>query len=65
MYTYTYNIPTGGRRQDFVALPVRRYLSNTASFVSLAFRSAKDHSNLLYGSPLLKRTCVRQVALDK
>ena len=28
------------------------------------FRRAKDRHNLLYCSPLLKKTCVRQVALD-
>ena len=31
----------------------------------IAFRSVKDHHNLPHYSQLLKRTCVRQVVLDK
>ena len=40
-------------------------LSNTASCVLCCFRRVKDHHNLLYGSPLLKKICVRHVVLDK
>ena len=49
----------------WVALPVKRYLSNTASFVLCALRSVKDHHNLQQLFPSLKNTCVRQAALDK
>ena len=37
----------------------------TASFVLCAVYSVKDHHNLQMCSPLLKKTCVRQVVLDK
>ena len=51
---------------SWVALLVLQdYLSNTASFVLCVFRRVKDHLNLLYYSPRLKNTCVRQVAVDK
>ena len=49
----------------WVALLVLRYLSNTASFVLCEIRRDKDNSNLLHDSPLLKKTCVRRVVLDK
>ena len=42
----------------WVALLVQRYMSTKAS-------SVKDHHNSLRCSPLLKKSCVRQVALDK
>ena len=41
------------------------HLSNMASFVSCVFRRVKDRHDLLHCSPLLKKTCVRQVVLDK
>ena len=45
---------------------LEKYLSETASFVLCVFWSVKAHHNLLYCSPLLqKKTCVRQVVLDK
>ena len=49
----------------WVALLVYRYLSTTASSVLCVFRRVKDHHNLLQYSPPSKKTCVRQVALDK
>ena len=49
----------------WVALLVQRYLSNTASFVLCTVYSAKDHHHLLHNLQLLKKTCVRQVVLDK
>ena len=39
--------------------------SNAASFVICVFPRFKDHHNLLHYSPRLKKTCVRQVLLDK
>ena len=36
-----------------------------ASFISCVLRRVKDHHNLQKYSPLLKKTCVRQVVLDK
>ena len=50
----------------WVAPFVERYLSNAASFLLCAAYSVKDHRNFanIY-SPLLKRTCARQVVLDK
>ena len=48
-----------------VALPVKSYLSNAASFVLCAAHRVKDHRKLLHCSPRLKKTCVRQVVLDK
>ena len=44
---------------------IQRYFSNTASFVLCVFLRVKDHHNLQSYSPLLKKTCVRQVELDK
>ena len=49
----------------WVALLDKRYLSNTASFVLWLFRRVKDRHNSLRYSPLLKKSCVRQVVLDK
>ena len=49
----------------WVALLVSRYSSNTASFVVCAVYGVKDHHDLQIYSPLLKKTCVRQVVLDK
>ena len=46
-------------------LLVQRYVSNAASFVLCVFRRVKDHHILLHDSPLLKKTCVRQVVLDE
>ena len=40
-------------------------LMHTASFVLRAVYSVKDHLNLTKYSPLLKKTCVRQVVSDK
>ena len=40
-------------------------LSNAASFVLCLFRCVKDHHNLLCVSPLLKKTRVRRVVLEK
>ena len=48
-----------------LALLVSRCLSNTASFVSSAFRRVRDHHGLLHYSPRLKKTSVRQVVLGK
>ena len=53
------------RRAPWVALLVSRYLSNAASFALCVFRRVKDHRILLDDSPLLKKTCVGQVMLDK
>ena len=47
------------------AVLVQCYLSNTASFVLCAVYSVKDHHNLPNYSPLLTKTCIRQVVLDK
>ena len=41
------------------------YLSNTASFGLCAFCRVKDHRKLLHDSPLLRKSCVRQVVSDK
>ena len=49
----------------WAALLVKRNLSNTASFVFCVVRRVKNPHNLLHYSPLLKKACVRQVALDK
>ena len=49
----------------WVALLVESYLSNTASCVLCVLCCVKDHNDLLYHSPLLKKTCVGQVVLDK
>ena len=40
-------------------------MSNPASLVLCVFRRVKDHQHLLHDSPRSKKTCVRQVALDK
>ena len=48
-----------------VALLVWRCLSNVASFVLCAVYSVKDHHTLPSYLSLLKRTCFRQVVLDK
>ena len=45
----------------WVALLVCRCLSNAASFVLCVFRLVEDHQHLLHSSPLMKKTCVRQV----
>ena len=42
-----------------------KYLSNSASCVWGAFRCVKDRHSMLHCLPLLKKACVRQVALDK
>ena len=54
----------GNPTENWVALLVQCCLSNPASFVLRAFRRVKDqdHHNLLYYSPLLKNTCIRQVS---
>ena len=54
-----------GRGSPWAALLVERYLSNAALFVLCVLRSVRDHHNLLHYSPRLKKTCVRQVVLDK
>ena len=46
------------------------YLSNATCLLIrprlfCVFRRVKDHRNLLHCSPCLKKTCVRQVVLDK
>ena len=41
------------------------YLTNAASSALRVFRRVKDHQTLLHYSPPLKKTCVRQVVLDK
>ena len=41
------------------------YLSNAASFALCTFHRVKDHHNLPHSSPVLKKTRVRQVVLDK
>ena len=45
------------------------YLSNATCLIRrhlfCVFRSAKDHHNLLHDSQLFKKTCVRQVVLDR
>ena len=46
-------------------LLVSHYLSNTTSFVLCAAYNVKEHPNLLHYSPRLKKTCARQVVLDK
>ena len=51
--------------QVWAALLVYRYLSNAASFVLRVVYSVKDHHGLLRDSPLLKKTCIRQVVSDK
>ena len=50
----------------------RHYLSNAtatcliqASSISCIVYTVKDHHNLLHSSPLLKKTYIRQVVLDK
>ena len=48
-----------------MALLVLRHLSNTASFVLCVLRRVKDHHKLQHDAPLLEKTCVRQVVLDK
>ena len=40
-------------------------LTLLVSVVLRLFRRVEDHRKLLYYSPLLKKTCVRQVVLDK
>ena len=45
----------------WAALLVKRYLSNTTSFVLRAVYSVDDHHNSPKHSPFLKRTCLRQV----
>ena len=49
----------------WVALLVQGYLSNTASVVSCAVYSVKEHHDLQNDSPLLKKLCVRQAVSDK
>ena len=51
-------------RECWVALLVLRYLSTSVSFVRAVCR-VRDRHNLLCSSPLLKKTGVRQVVLDK
>ena len=58
MYIYIYIY-------HWVALLVERYSSNAASFVSCVFRRVKAQNTLLYDLPRLKKTCVRQIVLDK
>ena len=50
---------------SLVALLVQSYSSNAASLVLCALRRVKDHCNLPHDSPRLKKSCVRQVVLDK
>ena len=47
-----------------MALLVYRYLSNAASFF-VTICHVTDHENLLQYSPFVKKTCIRQVVLDK
>ena len=47
------------------ALLVQRYLLYTASLFLCVVRRVKEHHKVLHDSPLLKKTCVRQVVLDK
>ena len=58
--------PSSWGRTGFprAALLVSRYLSN-AGLICCMFLCVKDHHNLSKLSPLLKKSCVRQVALDK
>ena len=49
----------------WVALLVYRYLSNTAQLVVCVVYSVKDHRKLPTCSPLLNKSCVRLVVLDK
>ena len=62
-------VQPGGQSSRFPSVGWRclskRCLSNTASFVLCAVYSVKDHHTLLHNSKRLKKTCVRQVALDK
>ena len=55
----------GRARVPWVALLVCRYLSNTASSALCVFCRVKDHRKLLHYSLHVKKTCVRQVALDE
>ena len=50
---------------DWVALLVQHHLSDAASFVFCVFRHVIDHINLPNDSLCLKKTCVREVVLDK
>ena len=65
IYVYTHNIHYIYIYIYIVALLVQRYLSNTASFVLCVFPRGKDRHNLLHDSAPLKKSCVRQVGLDK
>ena len=56
---------TPGWPTCWVALLVEGYLSDAASFVLCVFCRVKDHHKLLHYSSLLKKTCVKQVVLDK
>ena len=62
-------VPGGDLRQlllaPWMALLVSRYLSNAASVVLRIVYSVKDQHNLLHSSPLLKKSCVRQVVPDE
>ena len=40
-------------------------LERGSPFVSCVLRRVEDHHTLLHCSPRLKKTCVRQVVLDK
>ena len=48
-----------------LALLVQCCLSTTASFVLYVFRRVTEHRNLPHYWPMLKKTCARQVVLDK
>ena len=54
-----------GRDEDWVALLLQRYLSNTASLVLCVARRVKDRYHLLHCLSLLKNTWIRRVVLDK
>ena len=78
IYIYIYN-PLAAFEKRSAAAAVARYplpiigwrymsnvtLCNTASSALCAFRSVKAPHTLLHYSPLLKKTCVRQVVSDK
>ena len=49
----------------WVARIGQRYLSNAAFFILRMLHLVKDRHGLLHDSPLLKKTSLRQVALDK
>ena len=50
--------------KSFVLIPILRVLVE-GPYSLTCMLSCHDHHNLLHHSPLLKKTCVRQVVLDK